>query len=183
MSRQDQAVVPANALNETSVEGTSQILKKVVFCEIRGTLNGFNVIGPTAGSWKPLEGKGVDMFGPDLGYHNDTDMTMSSEALRHATIRKATLLQSWNNFNVPLGVTVSCLPSNEVSDTGEKFAFCTMPNTSVSYPVVLHEATDAHNEAAQWRREYGKYTSSNLQTEGIPSFHMPVPFRADYDSP
>lgn len=153
---------------DASLEGnSSQVLRKVIFCEIKGTLNGFSIVGPSAGTWKPLEGKGTDMFGPDLSYHTDADLSASAESLRHTTIRKATLLQSWSNFGVPLGVTVSCLPCQEVTELGEKYTFISMPNTSVSHPMVLHEATDAHNEAAQWRRDYGKFTSGNLQTESV----------------
>ena len=168
MSRQDQGALASDVIPEASLEGnSSQILKKVIFCEIKGTLNGFSVTGPSAGTWKPLEGKSADMFGPDLSHQNEVDYTATAESLRHTTIRKATLLQSYNNFGVPLGVTVSCLPSHEVTESGERYTFTTMPNASVSTPMVLHEATDAHNEAAQWRRDYGKYTSSNLQSEGV----------------
>lgn len=145
----------------------SNILKKTFFVEIRGTMNGFSVMGPTAGTWKPTEGKGVDMFGSDLCGQTDSDMTVASEALRHATIRKATLLQCYNNFNVPLGVSCSCLPSHEVVECGDKYAFTTMPCSSTSTPYLLHEASDSQHEAAQWRRDYGRFTHSNLETEQV----------------
>ena len=80
---------------------------------------------------------------------------------------QATLLQSYNTFGVPLGVTVSCLPKNEVVDTGDKYTFTTIPNTAVNTPSVLYEAGDTHTQAMEWMRNYGKFNAGNLRTQDV----------------
>jgi hypothetical protein len=110
-------------------------------------MNAFSVMGPNAASWKPVEGKHPIIFGVDdnLDCHTMTgadisggpgstaqggnmllnaDLAAATNALRNVTITKATLLQSYNTFGVPLGVSVSCLPKNEVVDTGESPFLC-----------------------------------------------------------
>lgn len=100
-------------------------------------MNAFSVMGPNAASWKPLDGKHASIFGVEDNFGNslmdgsssitgaeaanngqaggtnmllNADLAAATNALRNVTITKATLLQSYNTFGVPLGVTVSCLP-------------------------------------------------------------------------
>ena len=100
-------------------------------------MNAFSVMGPNAASWKPVEGKHASIFGVDESFNGtstssdasaqnsgsmllNADLAAATNALRNVTVTKATLLQSYNTFGVPLGVTVSCLPKNEVVDTGDR---------------------------------------------------------------
>jgi hypothetical protein len=82
-------------------------------------------------------------------------------------LAQATLLQSYNTFGVPLGVSVSCLPKNEVVDTGDKYTFTTIPNTAVNTPSTLYEAGDTHAQAMEWMRNYGKFNAGNLRTTDV----------------
>ena len=50
----------------------------------------------------------------------NADLAAATNALRNVTITEATLLQCHNNFGVPLGVSINCLPKNEVIDTGDR---------------------------------------------------------------
>lgn len=86
-----------------------------------------------------VDGKQLSMFGSDdmamvggemhsVGNALNEELSTASHSLKNVSIIKATLLQSWNNFSVPLGVTVSCLPHNEVCDTGDRYTFTTIPN-------------------------------------------------------
>jgi hypothetical protein len=157
---------------------TTVKLSKVVCCEIKGTLNGFSMMGPEAASWKPMDGKHASIFGSDdqhIGGGMDdpsammlsSDLSAATGSLRNATITKATLLQSHNTFPVPLGVIVSCLPRREVVETGDKYTFTTVPNASVTYPYVLYEAGAAQQEAKQWQTLYPNFNSSNLETQDV----------------
>lgn len=109
-------------------------LSKIIACEIKGTMNAFSVMGPNAASWKPVDGKHASIFGVEDSFDSpstaseiggdasggggggggsmllNADLAAATNALRNVTITKATLLQSYNTFGVPLGVTVSCLP-------------------------------------------------------------------------
>lgn len=154
-------------------------MSKILAIEIKGTLSGFSAMGPTAATWKPVDGKHMNIFGIDDGFsgastgsaagdmhgsgpggadvagngnmvlNSSLDAAMTS--LKNATITKATILQSHNTFPVPLGVTVNCLPCNEVCDTGDKYTFTTIPNTSVNVPIKLYEAGQCQTQAAEWR--------------------------------
>jgi hypothetical protein len=132
-------------------------MSKVVAIEIKGTMNGFSVMGPTAATWKPVEGRGASIFGIDGNTHSiDTDFTSATNAIKNVTIRKATLLQSYNTFPVALGVSINCLPCNEVVDTGDKYTFTTIPNTAVNTPSVLFEAGESQSQASEWRKNYAR---------------------------
>jgi hypothetical protein len=136
-------------------------MSKVLAVEIRGTMNGFSVMGPTAATWKPCEGKGASIFGMDGSIHSiDADLTTATNAIKNVTIRKATLLQSYNTFPVALGVSINCLPCNEVVDTGDKYTFTTIPNTAVNTPSTLFEAAESQSQASEWRRNYARYAST-----------------------
>jgi hypothetical protein len=143
------------------------LMQKTIAVEIKGTMNGFSVMGPTAATWKPVEGKGPQIFGSDGGNTTsmDTDFTGATNAIKNVTIRKATLLQSFNTFPVSLGVSINCLPCNEVVDTGDKYTFTTIPNTAVNTPNVLFESGDTVSQASEWRKNYAKFTNSNLETQ------------------
>lgn len=91
----------------------------------------FSIMGQNAATWKPVEGKHASIFGMHdrVGTSEDAssgnmllnaDLAAATNALRNVTITKATLLQCHNNFGVPLGVTINCLPKNEVIDTGDR---------------------------------------------------------------
>ncbi len=151
-------------------------------------MNAFSVMGPNAASWKPVEGKHTSIFGVDDTYGGlsstsadagpgssssggsmllNADLAAATNALRNVTITKATLLQSYNTFGIPLGVSISCLPKNEVVDTGDKYTFTTIPNTSVNTPATLYEAGESHAHAMDWMRTFGKYNAGNINTQDV----------------
>lgn len=175
----------------------------------QGTMNAFSVMGPNAASWKPVEGKHASIFGVDDSFGNgcmdgmgssgtgaevsggggvggsmllNADLAAATNALRNVTITKATLLQSYNTFGVPLGVSVSCLPKNEVVDTGDKYTFTTIPNTAVNMPSMLYEAGETHQQAMDWMRTFGKYNAGNLRTQDVLKvcYHYPFVAAATY---
>jgi hypothetical protein len=107
--------------------------------------------------------------GSNTGQSNfiENDYTTATNSLKNVTITKATILQSYNTFGMPLGVSVNCLPSCEVCDTGDKYTFTTIPNTSVSHPSVLYEAGECQSQAVEWRKTYSKWNSTNLETQDV----------------
>lgn len=147
-------------------------MSKVLSVEIKGTLASFSAMGPTAAMWAPVEGKHASVLGAtdsDIsgGVVGSQDLNATLASLKNATILKATVLQSYNTFPVPLGVTVSCLPTNEVCDTGDRYTFTTIPNTSVNVPTKLYEAGECQTQAAEWRKNFSRFTASNLETQDV----------------
>jgi hypothetical protein len=110
-------------------------------------MSAFSVMGPQAASWKPVEGKHASIFGVEDSFAGNgclegttgadvsgaggsmllnADLAAATNALRNVTITKATLLQSYNTFGMPLGVTISCLPRS-VEEKWMPDFFCRVP--------------------------------------------------------
>ena len=95
---------------------------QTIMVEIKGCLSGFHMIGPEAATWRPVEGKHAQIFGTEGhdygnmsadmggGVSSTSEMASASTTLRNVNITKATVLQSHNTFDIPLGVTINCLP-------------------------------------------------------------------------
>lgn len=185
-SRKDQPITQAVAPSNNKIK-----LAKTLAVEIKGTLNGFNMIGPDAATWRPLEGKQAQIFGldhlEDVGEAHtmgtdakaaagsltmQADLSSAMQSLKNATITKATLLQSHNTFPVPLGVTVSCLPRHEVVDTGDKYTFTTIPQTTCTHPQVLFEQKECTTDASAWQEAFPTFNRENLTTQGV--LNMPA---------
>jgi hypothetical protein len=64
------------------------------------------------------------------------DIESLTAAISNVTIKKMTLEQCHNTFSVPVGVSINCIPSSECVDTGDAYAFTTIPCTTVNSPQV-----------------------------------------------
>ena len=102
------------------------------------------------------------------GFGKDAASAASSvHALNSAIIHRAVLLEQKNTFEVPLGVTISCLPSNEVTHCGEGYCYTALPQTTNCNPLTLYEHTLDSAESLKWRKEFPKYNKQNLEKQGV----------------
>ena len=131
---------------------------------ITGTLSNFFAEGPGAATWKPLDGKQIGMFGHSVDV---SDLASSTNALRNAYICSCKVIEQKSTFPVPLGVIMNCIPHNEIVETGERYAFTCMPNSTNTTPHVLFEADATQSEGFEWRKSYPEYTDSNLDTHNV----------------
>jgi hypothetical protein len=142
-------------------------IKRRLNINITGTLANFGLHGPGAATWKPVEGKHVEVFGAHDHEGLCLDHASMTNALRNAIVLKATILEHKSTFPVPLGLSVSCLTPEEVTDTGEKYVATVMPNSINTNPLVVYEADKTSNESIEWRNRYPSYNASNLETWGV----------------
>lgn len=91
----------------------------------------------------------------------------ATHALGNAVIKRAVLIEHKSSFKVPLGVSISCLPSTEMTGFGEAFCYTILPESTNNVPLSLFEASEEGDVTAKWRRDYPKYHSGNLETHGI----------------
>jgi len=77
------------------------------------------------------------------------------------------VLETKNDFPLNLGVTMACVPSEETTKTGHKYAITTMANTHQPNPTVVFEAEASTNEGISWRSKYPSYNANNLEKEGV----------------
>ena len=116
--RNAQAVPPpptAPTLGPAVATDMARLTRRLNVC-ITGTLSNFFAEGPSAATWKPLDGKQIGMFG-----HNAeiSDLTSSTNALRNTYICSCKVIEHRSTFPVPLGVRMNCIPHNEIIETGE----------------------------------------------------------------
>lgn len=143
------------------------VLKKVFCVNISGSLTKLSQNGETTTTWKPVDGKQVHIFGPETDDDANIDYNYRTNQLKGATIVSARLLETQNEYPFTLGVSVSCLPRNEAVDTGDRYTYTALPKSSVSQPYTLFEADCRTQESQNWRRKYGEYNQSNLETHGV----------------
>lgn len=137
---------------------------------IKGSFNQFAQSGQEAASWSPNNGKVGDVFGISeilqQGPHG-VDSISSAGALQNAVLHRITVLESKNEFPLTLGVSISCIPNDESTRTGHKYAMTSLAQSYNPTPLTLFEAEPTTNEGMQWRQEYPQYNSNNLETFGV----------------
>lgn len=142
-------------------------VKRLIHINISNSLSNFGMEGPCAAQWKPVEGKLIEVLGPSEhnACHVNAHATLNS--LSTAVIKKATILEQQSNFPIPLGVTVSCLPSEECTDDGEKYLCTVLPNMKSNYPQVVFEADTNSVESLKWSQSYPGFNGNNLESHEV----------------
>jgi hypothetical protein len=165
MSAQPQQATVESSASDIGPEPVT--VKRMIHVNVVGTMSNFGLDGPIAAQWKPLDGKLIDVLGPSE--HSAISMNVNSllSSLSTAIIKKAVLVEHQNNFPVPLGVSVTCLPSEEVTETGEKYAYTALPRSKVATPQLLFEA-DANNvDSLKWTQQYPGFNANNLESHMV----------------
>eukprot|EP00961_Rhodomonas_salina_P178152 2402635-Rhodomonas_salina.5 len=153
--------------SETMESDNVGVLTRVINVSLCGSLEELSQGGEARCKWAPMQGKHVQVFGLDSHNELGIDNNSATNSLRTATILKARLLESKSSFPWPLGVTVSCLPKNEITETGDRYAYTVLPDSSMNTPHVLYQADSDFKGSNQWRQQYKEYNASNLDTQGI----------------
>ena len=164
MSTRTKTATPLIATTESSSSPKALQFTKRFNVQISGTMANFSAEGPSAATWRPVEGKHVQIFTNASPYQ---DLSSSMNILRSAYVVKASLLEQKNGFPVPLGVQVSCIPGQEHNDLGEKFAFTSLPMTHNPMPLTLFEADTSANTSQEWRKMYSEYNATNLESHNV----------------
>ena len=141
-------------------------LTRRLHVSIAGTLSNFGSEGALAAKWQPMEARAVRIFGHHT--HMDKgDLNASLNSLKNAYILSCRLVEYKSSFPVPVGVMMSCIPNNEMTDSGDRYAFTTLPMSSNTYPHTLFEADASQSEGNEWRKNYPEYTNDNLEKHNI----------------
>lgn len=134
---------------------------------IRGSFSQFGSSGQEAASWTPVNGKVGDVFGITEIVDKNGDTGFSSALLTNAVLNRVSVLETKNEFPLALGVSISCIPSDESTRTGHNYAMTCLANSHNPNPLVLFEAEASTQDGMQWRKEYPLYNASNLETQGV----------------
>ena len=134
---------------------------------IRGSLAQFAGAGQEAATWAPINGKVGDVFGISDIFEATPDIGTTASVLANSVLHRVTVLETKNDFPLNLGVTMACVPSEETTRTGHKYAITTMATTHQPNPTVVFEAEASTNEGISWRSKYPTYNAGNLDKEGV----------------
>jgi hypothetical protein len=159
----------AEVASSSQPPSQNTLVKRTLCVNISGSLANLALAGPQAAMWKPVAGKETEMFCPTL--ESDVDPDKHVNMIRNGLIKSVTLKEAQSTFPCALGVSMSCVPSNEVTDLGEKYAYCVLPNSNITSPQVIFTCDASMQENATWRERYGKWNKSNLESEGT----IPIP--------
>lgn len=158
-----------NTKQSVSAATSSQTITRTLCVHIEGSLNEFARSGPTAGLWKGVGGRECSLFHPNL-----EDSNMNSEqnstiinSLRNSVIKKLTLKEHQSTFPFLLGVDISCINPNEVTNIGEKFAYTVLPNSVINTPQVVYQCDSSVQDNSNWHALYSQWNGSNLEKEGV----------------
>jgi hypothetical protein len=156
-----------------SPANTSKMTRRLNVC-ISGTLANFFAEGSGAATWRPIDGKQVFMFSNNA---DKADVSSAANSLKNAYILNCKVLEVKSSIPVPVGVMINCIPNNEMTDTGEKYAFTALPMSYNNTPHVLFEAESSSLENQEWRQQYREYTAENLSSHNVlPVNGMPYVF-------
>ena len=153
---------PAAVVESSASTATSNKLTKRLYVAIASSMANLFSEGSGSAVWSILPDRAAKIFGD-----NASDMTSSLNSIKNAYILSCKVLESKSSFPVPLGVTINCIPNNEVTDTGQSYAFTVMPNAYNTTPFVLFEADMNSAENNQWRNCFREYNRDNLATHNV----------------
>ena len=95
------------------------------------------------------------------------DAQSSTSILSQAVLKEATVIEYSSTMPCPVGVSISCVPSTEVTRTGKGYAFIALPETSNNHALCIYKNDATTAESMAWREQYPEYTSLNLETHGV----------------
>ncbi len=105
---------------------TGTVLSRTLTCSIRGSLNQFAHGGQEAACWSTQNGRINDILGVTELLDGAADQASAAALIKTAYLHKVTVLEYLNGFPLPLGVSISCVPSRECTRTGVAYAFSTL---------------------------------------------------------
>ena len=142
-----------------------EVVKRTLCVNISGSLANLAMAGPQAAVWKPLSGKEAVMFAPHL--NAEMDPVACTNSLRATQLVKATLNEQYSTFPCTMGVSISCVPPNEVTELGERYAYTVLPMSKHSSPQTFYNELGSDDDTASWRQMYSQWNHSNLETQGV----------------
>lgn len=157
------SVISTDASSQPAPQNT--IVKRTLCVQINGSLGNLALAGPQAAMWKAVPGKETELFCPSLESGMNADEQV--DLIRNGLIRSLTLKEAQSTFPCAMGVTISCIPSNEVTDLGDRYAYTVLPKSVISSPQVIYSCDSSIQENAAWRQQYGKWNKQNLEKEGV----------------
>lgn len=145
-----------------STEPPTTRLTKRLHVSVASSMSNLFSEGSGSAVWSILPDRASKLLGD-----SSSDMTSSLNSIKNAYIINCKVLQSRSSFPVPIGVSMNCIPHNEITETGQTFAFTVLPMSHSDVTLTLFEADTTSTENNQWRNYFREYNKENLGTHNI----------------
>jgi len=152
-------------LDSAAAPSATQIVRRTLHVNIKGSLANLAMAGPQGGMWKALSGKETAVFLPSLD--EEMDPSHGVHYIRNAVVRNVTIKEHMSSFPYALGVTLSCVPPSEVTDLGQKYAYTVLPGSRLAVPQEVYSCDTSMQDGSMWRAQYSEWNSSNLESHGV----------------
>lgn len=168
MSHQNSSRFLSLAKKDNIPETNSKTLKRTLCVNIEGSLQSLSRQGTSAALWKAVNGRESILFHPNLEENMNSEQNNDViNSLRNGIIKRITVKEHQCTFPFMLGVDISCISPNEVTNLGEKWAYTILPNSSSNQPQVVYECDAKTNDNSNWHNLYAAWNGSNLETHGV----------------
>ena len=130
-----------------SLSNKCHLIKRRLSVDVTGSLQHFVKSGPDAALLAPNNAKICDILGVSDVFDNIPDVGLTAVCLQNAVLHKVVWLEHKNDFPIHLGVSINCIPADETTRHGNKFAVTAFAKTHNPHPIVLFETETGSNEA------------------------------------
>lgn len=163
--KQPIAMNSTGCIPRDSTKGT--VITRRIAARIRGSFSQFAHGGQEAACWTTQNGRINDILGVSELLDGTGDQASTQALLKNAYLTQVRVLQTRNDFPLPLGVTLSFVPNRECTRTGAAYAFSTLPESTTSEPLTIFQNDTSTQESLSWRSQYPEYNVNNLDTHGV----------------
>ena len=155
-------------MGDATTTGDEQHIKETVLhCNIRGSLQQFHSGGSEGASWSPVAGRAGDVFGVNDFFDTHPDVGQTTNVLQNTLLHEVQILSVQNDFPINLGVSISCIPGDEMTKTGNRFAMTALAHSTTTNPETVYSSESSQHEGIEWRQKYPTYNANNLDSTGV----------------
>ena len=151
--------------NPDGANGHEKGLKKTVLVNITGNRATWEHMGLHGALWRINPDRAGVIFGS--GELQTPDDPILQEKLSRAMIRSVTVLETNTNIDENVGVVIDGLPPSEYTANGDGVSiFLTGEGKNLNKQEIFNMSGNTELGLA-WMKQYPKYTSYNLEKEGV----------------
>ena len=148
-----------------SAPSSAQAIKRTVLVHITGNRATWEHMGIHGALWRVNSDRTGIIFGTD-GSQSTNDPILLDK-LGRAMIRSVTVLETNTNINELIGVNIDGLPTMEYTANGDNASFFLTGEGRNTTPHEIFNMSGNTELGLAWMKQYPKYTSYNLEQEGV----------------
>jgi len=161
---------PSSAPTEpTAAAAQPASLARTLLVNISGNRATWNHLHMHGALWQVNSDQAVSIFSdapPPMTPDGAPVDASAADRLSRAMIRKVTVVESHTNIDEPVAVLVDGLPPREFTRNGEGASVFLTGEGRVLQPQEIYSMSGNSEVGLQWMRQFPRYTSENLETEG-----------------